>query len=58
MECGGNMDDLLGLDFADFDRFCDEHDIQSNEGPSAFAAWLYELTGWDGPMNEVEEDTK
>lgn len=40
--------------FADFDRYCDEHDIKPGEEPSAFAAWLNEMTGWDGPMGKVE----
>lgn len=41
-------------DFSDFDRYCDEHNIQSGEEPAAFAAWLNEQTGWDGPMGEAE----
>lgn len=35
-------------DWADFDRYCDEHEIQPGEEPAAFAAWLHERTGWDG----------
>lgn len=40
--------------FDDFDRFCAEHNITDDELPVAFAAWLNELTGWDGPMGEVD----
>jgi hypothetical protein len=39
----------------DFDRYCEEHDIKPGEEPAAFAAWLNEITGWDGPMGRVDE---
>jgi hypothetical protein len=39
--------------FAGFDRYCDEHGITDDETPAAFAAWLNERTGWDGPMEQV-----
>lgn len=35
---------------ADFDRYCDEHNIAADETPAAFAAWLNQQTGWDGDM--------
>lgn len=41
--------------FKDFDRYCDEHDIQPGEEPAAFAAWLNASTGWDGNMKEVSD---
>lgn len=41
-------------DFADFDHYMDEHGLQPEEAPAAFAAWLHNTTGWDGPMYEVE----
>lgn len=44
---------MSGLE--DFDRYCDEHEIQPGEEPAAFAAWMNEKTGWDGPMKEVEQ---
>ena len=43
-------------DFSDFDRYCDEHNIQPGEEPAAFAAWLNEKTEWDGPMGKVGDD--
>jgi hypothetical protein len=42
--------------FAEFDRYCDEHDIQHGEEAAAFAAFLNERVGWDGPMNKHEGD--
>jgi len=36
-----------------FDVYCDEHDIKPGEEAAAFAAWLNERTGWDGPMEEL-----
>lgn len=47
---------MTGPDLSDFDRYCDEHDIQPGEEPAAFAAWLHEQTGWDGPMERVEPE--
>jgi len=41
-------------DFADFDHYCDMHNITDDEVPAAFGAWLNEKTGWDGPQNKVE----
>lgn len=41
--------------YEDFDCYCAEHEIQPGEEPAAFAAWLNEQTGWDGPMGKVEE---
>lgn len=41
--------------FEDFDRYCDEHDVQDGEEPAAFAAWLNERTGWDGLMSEHKQ---
>lgn len=38
--------------FADFDRFCEEHNITEDETPAAFGAWLAGK-GWDGKMVEV-----
>lgn len=40
----------------DFDRYRDEHDIKPGEELAAFAAWLNEQIGWDGPMVKVSED--
>lgn len=40
----------------DFDRYCDEHNIQPGEEPAAFAAWMHEQTGWDGQMTQYEEE--
>ena len=42
----------MSSDWSDFDRYCDEHGIKPGEAPAAFAAWLHEKTGWDGPMEE------
>lgn len=42
----------------DFDRYCEEHGIQPGEEPAAFAAWLHEQTGWDGPMQEAPADER
>jgi len=39
-----------------FDAYCEKHDIQPGEEPAAFAAYLHEQTGWDGPMSEVEPE--
>lgn len=41
--------------WADFDAYCDEHDIKPGEEPAAFAAFLHLRTGWDGTMEEVTE---
>lgn len=48
---------MSGLDFSDFDRYCDEHNIVDGEEPAAFAAWLHEISGgeWDGEMRKVGE---
>jgi hypothetical protein len=39
---------------ADFDRYCAEHNIARGEEPAAFAAWLHEIAGWDGRMQQIE----
>jgi hypothetical protein len=46
-----------GLPYADFDRYCDEHDIKPGEEPAAFAAWLNEISNgqWDGDVQRVGE---
>lgn len=44
----------MSVDLFDFDRYCDEHDIHPGEESAAFAAWLHERSGWDGPMERVE----
>lgn len=38
-----------------FDEYCEKHDIQPNEAPAAFGAWLNSETGWDGKINEVSD---
>lgn len=40
----------------DFDRYCEERQIQPGEEPAAFAAWLAEQTGWEGRVVKVDED--
>jgi hypothetical protein len=42
---------------ADFDRYCDEHDITLEEAPAAFAAWLNGATGWDGGVEQTAADS-
>jgi hypothetical protein len=44
-----------GLPYADFDRYCDEHNIKPGEEPAAFAAWLHEISNgkWNGQMGQV-----
>lgn len=42
-------------DMADFDHYCDVAEIQPGEEPQAFAAWLNALSGWDGPMRQIQE---
>lgn len=43
-----------------FDVYCREHDIKPGEEPAAFAAFLHEISGgeWDGPMEQVQSDSK
>lgn len=43
----------MTADLSGFDDYCEKHDIQPGEEPAAFAAFLHEQTGWDGPMGEV-----
>lgn len=43
-------------DCADFDHYCDSAGIAPGEEPAAFAAWLNAISGWDGPMGQVEPD--
>ena len=40
--------------FAEFDHFCDVLDVQTDELPHAFAAWLGGTTGWDGRYSKVK----
>lgn len=40
--------------FGGFDAYCEEHGVQPGEEPAAFAAYLNQTTGWDGPMAEVQ----
>lgn len=40
-------------DLTDFDRYCEEHDIQDDELPAAFGAFLHEKTGWDGTIERL-----
>jgi len=42
--------------WADFDDYCDRNGIMPGEEPAAFAAFLHERTGWDGPMERVGDD--
>lgn len=46
---------MTGLDYADFDRYCDDRGIAPGEEPAAFAAWLHEISGgtWDGDAAPV-----
>lgn len=37
-----------------FDEYCLAHEIAEEEAPTAFAAYLHELGGWDGPMVQVD----
>lgn len=48
MSTGGGIED--------FDRYCEEHDIQPDELGPAFAAWLNQVSGgeWDGRAEAVE----
>jgi hypothetical protein len=39
--------------FEGFDAYCEEHNIQPGEEPAAFAAYLNQESGWDGPAAEV-----
>jgi hypothetical protein len=48
--CPGGCHDS---DWMDFDHYCDSANIQSGEEPSAFAAWLHALHGWDGEVERV-----
>ena len=45
----------MNFDLADFDRYCEEHQITDEEAPIAFAAWLHEITGgeWDGKAERI-----
>lgn len=40
--------------FAGFDHFCDVLNVQTDELPHAFAAYLGGKTGWDGRYEEVK----
>ena len=42
-------------DLSDFARYCNEHQIATEEMGAAFAAWLNEKSGWDGPVRQVDE---
>lgn len=48
----------MSHDFSDFDRYCDEHGIQSGEEPAAFAAWLHEISDgkWDGHVGQIGQE--
>jgi hypothetical protein len=37
----------------DFDRYCEEHDVQPGEYGAAFARWIAEITG--GPLSRFEK---
>lgn len=41
------------MNLADFDRYCDEHNIAEEDCPIAFAAWLEETTGEAVAMEQV-----
>ncbi|MDQ5821306.1 MAG: hypothetical protein M3540_07700 [Actinomycetota bacterium] len=46
------------MSFADFDRYCEEHDVPRDAVPAAFADWLAEQTGTaiiGGPVGEPPE---
>lgn len=40
--------------YEDFDEYCDANSITQEEAPAAFAAWLNQLTGWDGDMEQIK----
>lgn len=40
--------------WADFDAYCEAKGIEPGEEGPAFAAFLHERTGWDGPAGPVE----
>ena len=40
--------------YEDFDEYCEAYSIAPDEVPAAFAAWLNQLDGWDGDMEEVK----
>ncbi|MDQ7877386.1 hypothetical protein Q9R08_05280 [Microbacterium sp. QXD-8] len=37
-----------------FDEYCEQHHIQPGEYGAAFAAYLHEVSGWDGDIEQVE----
>lgn len=46
------------VSFADFDRYCEEHDVQPGGYGEAFAQWLANVSGKTiigGPANEPPE---
>lgn len=46
------------MSVSDFERYCDEHGIASEDEPTAFAGWLAQRTGTvviGGPVDEPPE---
>lgn len=41
---------------ADFDRYCDEHNIQPGEEAAAFGAFLNQETGWDSKIDRLDTE--
>lgn len=38
-----------------FEEYCERHHIEPAEYGAAFAAYLHEISGWDGDVEKVDE---
>jgi len=41
--------------FKEFDKYVEDNNIQPDELGAAFAAFLNQLSGWDGDFEQVKE---
>lgn len=42
--------------FKEFDKYVEDNNIQPDEMGAAFAAFLNQVSGWDGKFEEVNND--